>query len=44
MGMYWLNLALVILTLGIAMPKVLNHILKRSVDEDLKAKQNGDKK
>ncbi len=37
-GMYWLNLALVILILGIGLPKTLNHVLKNSVNKDIQEK------
>lgn len=39
-GMYWLNLALVTLILGIGLPKALNKLLKHSVSKDLK-QENG---
>lgn len=38
-GMYWLNLALITLILGIGLPKALNYVLRKSVNKDLSQKE-----
>ncbi|MFA7659162.1 MAG: hypothetical protein WCY19_06995 [Candidatus Gastranaerophilaceae bacterium] len=41
-GMYWLNLALITLILGTAIPKALNFVLRKSVNKDLNKNPQND--